>query len=175
MVYTDYLGRRWPSEEGIDPMPLDIAKTYFVDARRPDDGRTGFLGHYGFPGRDKQIVRDKDGRPVIYPTREAALGAAGQALCAALNGRFRQNVKHRYIRLTGPELAVMMANIPITPSQLARLWGTYQKRVMKWIDGEEDIPHPIRIFLLLLTMQDAFENAMYANDQVIVDERKGAA
>jgi hypothetical protein len=70
--------------------------------------------------------------------------------------------------MTGAELAQAMAELHLSPTDIATLYGTDQRRVMKWIDGLEDIPHPIRVILALLRLPGNMEVAFDTTNQVLV-------
>ena len=149
--------------------PAKISRRYGIHAEPAKRGN-GFVGVYEFPGKDRQEARHQDGSVEVFETEDAAIAAAGEELCDALNGRQVSNSKHGYKRLTGAELAVQLAGLNLSPAEFSRLMGTSQKRIMQWIDGEEDIPHNARVLLTLLSMPGALLLATQITSAAMVAE-----
>lgn len=126
---------------------LKPSKSHFSKAIR--DGRF-YLGQFSMPGIVPDVVR-KDGVPVRYETEDEAETAALWALTAALQKRIYDERKPGpYRRMTGAELAQMIDLIGITVTEFGVIGGWPQSRVLKWLEGEDDIPHYVRILARLL-------------------------
>lgn len=136
-------------------------KTSYGVKAIPNEHGPGFVALYWAPGLKAGLRRDEAGRPIIYSQEVEAEAAAARRLCEVLNiPRARANVssskKERYERLSGPEFAELIREVGITPTFLAYLYGTSDKRVFQWVDGvnekglEELPPHPVRVLLELM-------------------------
>lgn len=120
----------------------------------PNNRGAGYVAVWIAPGLVADIVRPDGKTPAVYSTEFEAELAGWRRMAEVLNGpRIRANKQQgkpeRYVRLSGPELAEQLRAAGITPSFLAYLYATSQHRVLTWIDGAEDVPHPIRVLLAL--------------------------
>ena len=129
-----------------------IEKRYGVFAVPNRSGRGGFVGQYAIPGKDLQQVRDDNGIIIVFDTEDQAVAAAGEEMCKAMNGRTKFSYRHGYKRLGGAQLAVGLKELDISPATFAAFYGTAQRRVLQWLDGEEDIPHPVHLVLTILAV-----------------------
>ena len=129
-----------------------ICKRYGVHARPNRSGNPGFTGAYSIPGKDEQVARDPDGRVVIFATEDEAIAAAGEEMCRSMNERTKFSYRHGYKRLGGAQFAVSLKELSISPANFAAYFGTSQRRVLQWIDGEEDIPHAAHVLLTVLAV-----------------------
>jgi len=142
-----------------------IEKRYGVDCSPNRSGNGGFVGTYAIPGKDLQYARDEAGVISVFATEDEAIAAAGEEMCRALNGRTKFSYRHGYKRLGGAQLAVGLKELEISPANFAAFFGTSQKRVLQWIDGEEDVPHSAHLLLTVLavpgmkTLVQQFTNA----------------
>lgn len=127
-----------------------------------------FTAQFALPGLIPDLVKDRDGIRNFPTVREAEI-AAMEAVIGLYNSRTIDTRKAGgYRRLAGVELAVMLDKIDITPTYFAEIAGVPQHRVMKWLDGEQDIPHSIHVLTKLLAHSDQnFEIAQ----QVTEDNR----
>jgi hypothetical protein len=141
-----------------------ISKRYAVAAL---PSGTGFVGAYDIPGKDQQLARCDDGSIAVLDTEDEAVAAAGEDLCKAMNERSKFSYRHNYRRMGGAELAVKLAELDIGPASLAIMYGTQQDRVIKWLDGAEDVPWPVSLLLHLFEDGAALERA-----QQFVDRNK---
>lgn len=115
----------------------------------------GFQAQFSLPGLIPAIVRE-GGKPKVFQTEQEAEYAALKALFRLHESRTRDTRKAGgYRRLTGAELAVLIDEANITVTYFAELMGVPQHRVMKWIDGEQDIPHSIHVAIKLIAASDA--------------------
>lgn len=148
-----------------------VNRTYRIYAKPA----RGLIPAYVVPGIEgERLVYAEGGVPLRCATEDEALAEAGRNLCAFLNGQTRSRTKHGYTRLGGAEFAVALRDLGITPSEFGVLYGTQLDRVMKWIHGEDDIPHPVRVILALLTMPGGLALARQITGAAIVDKRDAA-
>ena len=75
-------------------------------------------------------------------------------------------------RLTGAELAVTLADIDLSPTELAWLYGTSQDRVLKWLDGEDAVPHPVRLILAALAANPGLLPLWRQVTSMVTEERR---
>lgn len=126
----------------------------------PNSRGPGFIALWIAPGLVADIVRPDGKTPAIFNTEFEAELAGWRRMAEVMNGpRIRANKQQgkpeRYQRLTGPEFAEQLRDAGITPTFLAYLYSTSAHRVLTWIDGAEDIPHPIRVLLALFQADEA--------------------
>ncbi len=122
------------------------AATNYVAEARPIPG--GFLAYWAYPGIPPRPALDDDGQPIGFKTERAAFLHAAVELHKQLNERTWITGKpERYEHLTGPQLAIKLRDAGLTPTAFARIYGTAQARVMDWIDGVREPPHPVRVLL----------------------------
>lgn len=109
----------------------------------------GFRAQWAAPGLVPAYVMDR-GRPAVFDDEDSAENAARFHLFNALN-KARDGLisgkPERYRKMTASEGAIALAEAGLTPSFFAFLYGTSRDRVLKWIDGVEDWPHPARLLL----------------------------
>ena len=149
------------------------ARRYFVRAVRIPAANE-WHAEFGFPGGHPDFVQES-GRRVVYDNEGQAVADAGETMCDLLNSRKRQRSKpERYRRMTGPEVAVALADLEITPTAFAWLYGTSQDRVLKWIDTVEDIPHPVRVLLATLALPGALITARQTTSSVTTERHPNA-
>lgn len=147
-----------------------ISAQFTVTAQPASNG--SFYGAYSMPGRDWQRVirRKPDGAivPIRFDNEALAKAAAGEALCDAMNHRVRGRNSHGYRRIGGAELAVRLAELQLSPAAFARIVGWDQAKVMRWIDGEENVPHVVRIALeMMLETPGALQVAVETTEQAM--------
>lgn len=114
-----------------------------------------FQALYSAPGLETAIAKTKDGRPYEYSSEVEAEAGAVRALHGVLNAprikaRASQGKSERYRKLTGPEFAVLLRQAGVTATWFAYVMGTSVERVLKWVDGVDDVPHPARLLLMLI-------------------------
>lgn len=113
-----------------------------------------FVGQFALPGLVPALVRDQKGIK-LFTTEEEAERAAMVAVIRLYESRTRDTRKAGgYRRLTGSDLALLLDKINITPTYFAEIVGVPQHRVMKWLDGEQDIPHSVHVLGRLLALND---------------------
>ncbi len=113
-----------------------------------------FVGQFALAGFIPELVKDH-GQVVRFDTAEAAEGAAQRALSAKLTSR-RVETKRKgdYNRMTGEQLAVALRTAELSPHAFARLYGVPHVRVVKWLDGEQEIPHVAALVIGLLQVPE---------------------
>lgn len=130
--------------EGIMP-PMKPAIRHVANAIRHPSGK--YLAQYAAPGMVPLFV-SRHNVPSLFDTEEDARTEAALVLVDVLKSRKRDTSKPEvYRKLTGDEFAVLLAEAGLTPTFFAYLYGTTQERVIKWIDGVDDVPHPVRLIL----------------------------
>lgn len=141
------------------PASRPIAK-----AIRHPSGR-GHAGQFALPGLVPDMVRS--GRGVDqFDDETQAMGAALKALFNVLVSRTTDTRKAGgYRRMTGAELAIALTEAEVTPTEFAELCGVPQSRVMKWLDGEQDIPHSALILVRLLAYEENYKEARAITDR----------
>lgn len=115
----------------------------------------GFVAQFSLPGLVPALVRNR-GTAEVFRTEEAAEFAALKALFRLHESRTMDTRKAGgYRRLTGSELALLLDKANITVTYFAEIAGVPQHRVMKWLDGEQDIPHSVHVLIKLIAASDA--------------------
>lgn len=113
-----------------------------------------FAAQFALPGLIPDLVRDGGGVRT-FPTEREAEVAAMEAVLRLYESRTIDTRKAGgYRRLTGADLAVLLDELDITPTYFAEIVGVPQHRVMKWLDGEQDIPHSVHVLVKLLVHSD---------------------
>ena len=127
---------------------------------------THFTAQFALPGLVPDLVKNREGIRTFTTARDAEI-AAMEAVIGLYNSRTIDTRKAGgYRRLTGAELAVLLEKIDITPTYFAEIAGVPQHRVMKWLDGEQDIPHSIHVLTKLLAHSDQnFEIAQQVTEE----------
>lgn len=129
-----------------------------------------FAAQIALPGLVPDLVRNREGVMTFELERDAEV-AAMEAIIRLYNSRTIDTRKAGgYVRMTGAELAVVLDEIDITPTYFAEIAGVPQHRVMKWLDGEQDIPHSVHVLAKLIAMND--EN--FALAEKITEETRDA-
>ncbi|MCH4539110.1 hypothetical protein [Ochrobactrum sp. A-1] len=114
-----------------------------------------FTGQFSLPGLIPDLVRGRDGNVQLFDTEQQAYVAAMEAVIRLYDSRTIDTRKAGgYRRLTGAELAVLLDEVDITPTYFAEIVGVPQHRVMKWLDGEQDIPHSAHVLVKLMKLND---------------------
>ncbi|MCM0751557.1 hypothetical protein DEA98_10145 [Brucella pseudogrignonensis] len=114
-----------------------------------------FTGQFSLPGLIPDLVRGRDGNVQFFDTEQQAYVAAMEAVIRLYDSRTIDTRKAGgYRRLTGAELAVLLDEVDITPTYFAEIVGVPQHRVMKWLDGEQDIPHSAHVLVKLMKLND---------------------
>ena len=138
-----------------DRVPSNV---YFARAVPLPNGK--FQAIYSAPGRLPAVSAREDGTPYVYNTEVEAEAGAAMHLHRVLNAprieaRRSQGKSERYEKLTGPEFAMLMARAGVTATWFAYVYGTTQQRVLGWIDGVDQVPHPARLLLELIIADES--------------------
>lgn len=113
-----------------------------------------FAAQFALPGLIPDLVRDGGGVRTFPTEREAEVAAMDAVLRLYESRTIDTRKAGGYRRLTGAELAVLLDELDITPTYFAEIVGVPQHRVMKWLDGEQDIPHSVHVLVKLLVHSD---------------------
>jgi hypothetical protein len=114
-----------------------------------------FSAQFALPGLVPDVVRNREGIVTFDRERDAEI-AAMEAVIRLFDSRTIDTRKAGgYTRMTGAALAVMLDTLDITPTYFAEIAGVPQHRVMKWLDGEQDIPHSVHVMAKLMAMNEA--------------------
>lgn len=125
-----------------------------------------WVGQFALSGLVPDEVKER-GQLVTFATAEEAETAALRALFGLLVSRTTDTRKAGgYERMTPAEFAVALDAADITPTYFAEIYGVPQHRVMKWLDGEQDIPHSVRVLVELLKVPMNFDMAARITRQV---------
>lgn len=113
-----------------------------------------FSAQFALPGLVPDVVRTREGVVTFDRERDAEI-AAMEAVIRLFDSRTIDTRKAGgYVRMAGAELAVLLDEIEITPTYFAEIAGVPQHRVMKWLDGEQDIPHSVHVLAKLIAASD---------------------
>jgi hypothetical protein len=126
-------------------------------------------GWFHLPGKIPEKIKGS------WRSEIEATAAAGLAMCTALNGRYVATSKFGYKRLSGGDLAGRLAELQLSPTEFSRIWGTDQRRVMSWIDGDQDIPYAVGPFLEMLSLPGGLQVARRMADEAIDPEYRRPA
>lgn len=133
-----------------------------------------FYAQWAAPGMVPKYVLERGNR-AVFDTHEEAEEAARYHLFNALNsvrdGRI-SGKPERYRKMTAAEGAVLLAEAGLTPSFFAFLYGTSRERVLKWIDGVEDWPHPARLLLKIFKANPGMIDLAETVTESVTTERK---
>lgn len=125
-----------------------VSKTYFAKAIKTGDGEH-WLGQFSMPGMVPDFAKE-GGQRRLFEYEGAAYVSACVALVGVLMARKRlgsNSPPERYQKLTGEELAVLLAEADLTPTFAAFLAGTSLERMMEMLDGVREPPHLLRVLL----------------------------
>jgi hypothetical protein len=56
---------------------------------------------------------------------------------------------NRFRRLTPDQLSEAMDCLKLSANELARLGGHQRRRVLQWLEGQEEVPHHIAVLLAM--------------------------
>lgn len=131
------------------------ARRFIAEGRRLRGSDHHWGAYWAFPGMVPKLQN------YDHETQEAAALTAKVLLANALINRVRDTAKReRYIPLAPEDFAASLREAGVTLTTFARITGTDQDNVLKWIDGLRPVPHAIRVVLaLLLAFPDALEVA----------------
>jgi DNA-binding transcriptional regulator YiaG len=98
------------------------------------------------------VLNSATGTPEVFTGQREAEAEARRVLFNMLNsGPPRETATKdklaAYEKLTGPEFAVLLSEIDVSPTWFAFIMATNYPRVMDWISGAQDVPHTARVLL----------------------------
>lgn len=115
-----------------------------------------FAGQFALPGLVPALVRDRSGGVHLFGSEREAEISAMEAVLKLYDSRTVDSRKATgYRRLTGAELAILLDEANITVTYFAELYGVPQSRVIKWLDGEQDIPHSAHVMVKLIAADES--------------------
>lgn len=147
-------------------------------------GGYGWIAQWAYPGMPPELLRDENGAVQLYRTKADADAAAAMGLVDKLNSRNRtidppkvrpeegrahgtRSPRDRYTKLTGEEFMTLLAEAGLDPGFFAYLYGTSPDRIVKWADGIDMVPHPVRILLeIFKEFPDAVDLAEDVTEEV---------
>ncbi len=148
------LAERAALYELFDALNVSVGDSpgYVAKAERSEVG-SGYIAIWSAPGFNPGMLRMRPSRvPMTFHTVEDAELAAMRHVLEVLNKPRMRAITYkpeRYIKLTAAQFAEELRLAGVTPSFFAYMYGTSQRRVIEWIDGKEDVPHPARLLLAL--------------------------
>jgi hypothetical protein len=105
-------------------------------------------------------VQANQGERAIFNTKTEALAAAGMALAQRLNERvMSKTIKNDYERLSPAVFARILGEININPTDFCWMHGMRYDRLMRWIEGMEDIPAWLRPVMAAYLVPEALDRA----------------
>lgn len=144
-------------------------------ARAVERGDDMFAAQYGAPGLISEIVKNnRDGTEELSNTAVRAELLAARILLKILNTRahaLRNQGKNRYPHLTPAQFAQELAAVEVTPTWFAEIYGTNQKRILDWLEGNEPVSHPARVLLFAMRRDPALAAALETFVGQITEER----
>ncbi|MDZ7823090.1 MAG: hypothetical protein U5K75_02970 [Ahrensia sp.] len=78
--------------------------------------------------------------------------------------------RYKYHRMTAASFSDALDSLGLSAGQFSRLCGARHERVIKWLDGLEDIPPHIPVMLALLKLPGATALAKKTADDSIIPE-----
>lgn len=144
------------------PTPTKPAKTLIAKALPHSDG---WRGQFALPGHVPDHVRDKTNRPVTFSSEQEAEAAAREAVITAMRASLEYRRKPgRYELIAPADFASMLNEADITARHFAELLGVGESRVIKWLNGEADIPHWAHLIVTLLLDEGNYQRAARLTD-----------
>jgi hypothetical protein len=78
--------------------------------------------------------------------------------------------RYKYNRMTPKDFSGDLNSLGLSAGQFSRLSGARYERVLKWLDGQEDIPPHVPVMLALLELPGAMAQAQRAVNFYIREE-----
>ena len=148
-----------------DVMADKPASRPIAKAIRHPSGK-GFAGQFALPGLVPDEVRDRENRVTRFDNERDAEFMALRVMKAVLESRMSDPRKAGgYDRLTGADLAQLLVDADLTPTEFAEIYGVPQARVMGWIEGAQDSPHSAQVLIRLLSIEENYVKARAITDQ----------
>jgi DNA-binding transcriptional regulator YiaG len=133
-----------------------------------------FMAQWAAPGMIPNYV-DDGGSAKIYEEAGAAEDDARRILFEALNSGIHRDPSRSklaaYEKMTGPELAVALADLDVSPTWFAFIMATNYQRVIDWMTGAQDIPHTVRVMIEIFKRDPAAMDAAEATTRAVASER----
>lgn len=127
-----------------------MAETKYFARAVPIKGG-GFHSEYGAPGLEPAFVLGIRNARVVSSTQDDAELVAARILIDVLNSRATSlnddNKPEKWLRMTAQEFSVSLADLNMSPTFFAFIFGTSQRRVLSWIEGTQEVPHAVRLIL----------------------------
>lgn len=135
---------------------------------RPHPSGQGFAAQWAAPGLVPDWVYVRNGEEIQqYTSHESAVIDARRVVIETLNSRLRWRPIHRSIeRMSAIDLSEALLYLELSPGAFAAIRGQPQNRVMKWLDGEEAIPHDVRVMVALMKLPGGVELASRTTREV---------
>lgn len=121
---------------------------------------SGYIALYGMPGQQVRTVKE-GGKTKNFDSSMEAEIEAHFALVRELNADRKRAVGHQIVpnsdlaRMTGPELIELMDKAQVDADMLASTYGTTLERVLDWQRGIQEIPHQVRVLMLIYAVLPA--------------------
>lgn len=80
--------------------------------------------------------------------------------------------RYKYNRMTSEDMSEDLNTLHLTAGQFARISGARHERVLKWLEGKEDIPPHVPVLLALLELPGAMIKAQEVVDFYIQEEER---
>lgn len=134
----------------------------------PHPSKKGFAAQFAVPGQVPQYVVDNDGKVRQFESDRSAEVVALRVLQAIMDSR-NNNPRRAglYNRMTGAQLAAALDESELTPTEFAEIYGVPHERILKWIAGEQDIPHSAHVLVKLLAYEENFTEAREITNQAM--------
>lgn len=78
--------------------------------------------------------------------------------------------RYKYNRMTPQDMSADLNGLGLSAGQFSRLSGARHERVLKWLDGKEEIPPHVPVLLALLELPGAMIKAQTVVDFYIREE-----
>ena len=117
--------------------------------------RGTYHAQFALPGLIPELFQDRTGRKVEFESEKEAEQAAKSAVFGLLETRTYDTRKAGpYARLKPANLGVLLRDADVSPTEFARIYGVPQSRVIKWLEGEQDIPHSANLIAHAIQEKD---------------------
>lgn len=134
----------------VDSIEVDVLapSKSFVARAIPVEG--GFIAQFSAPGLIPRYIGRSQDNPKIFISAQKAEEEARKAAFEIANSPRKNQARGKNVKiekLSGPPVAVLIAEAGLTLTLCAHIAGTSIDRVQSWIDGLDFMPHPIRLLL----------------------------
>ncbi len=121
-----------------------------------------WVAQFALPGHVPDLihVEGQPHRTATFQTEQAAENAAIRAAFAALNASLKYTRKPGNYELISPEtFATLLDEADLGARHFAELLGVPESRVIKWLNGEADVPHWAHLLIRLMSVEDNYRDA----------------